>query len=71
MAAGAAGNCDRIERVLDNFRMLHSAYLQLEKEDSSEKLMQNTQRVYAGLTYGRYSLNEDVSYSYMNRGLKA
>ena len=70
-AAGAAGNTGRIERVLKNFRMLHEAYKKLEKEDQSDKLMQNTQRVYAGLTYGRNSLNEDVSYAYMNRGLRA
>jgi flagellar protein FliS len=71
MAAGVTGNSERVARVLKNFRSLHEAYLELEKADTSETIMDNTQKVYAGLTYGRYSLNEDVSASYMNRGLKA
>ena len=71
MAAGVTYSSDRISRVLKNFRSLHEAYLELEKEDTSDKLMANTQTVYAGLTYGRYSLNEDISASYMNRGLRA
>ena len=71
LAAGATGNGERIGRVRKNFDLLHSTYLELEKMDTSEKLMGNTQKVYAGLTYGRYSLNEDVSASYMNRGFKA
>ncbi len=71
MAAGVTGNATRIQRVKKNFMSLHEAYLELEKMDSSEKLMGNTQKVYAGLTYGRYRLNEDFSASYMNRGLRA
>ncbi len=71
MAAGVTGNAERVARVLKNFRSLHEAYLVLEKADTSETLMDNTQKVYAGLTYGRYSLNEDVTSSYMNRGFKA
>ncbi len=71
MAAGVTGGTERIARVLKNFRSLHEAYLVLEKADTSETLMDNTPKVYAGLTYGRYSLNEDVTSSYMNRGFKA
>ena len=71
MAAGVTGGTERIGRVLKNFKSLHEAYLELEKADTSETLMDNTQKVYAGLTYGRYSLNEDVTSSYMNRGFKA
>ncbi len=41
---------------------LKSAFEQVSKQDVSEPLMQNTQQVYAGLTYSRNSLNE----SYMN-----
>ena len=45
--------------------------MELEKYDTSEVLMGNTQKVYAGLTYGKYSLNEDITALSMNRGLMA
>ncbi len=69
--AAATYSIHRIWRVLKNFKNLHEAYEQLEKEDSSERLMGNTQKVYAGLTYGKYSLNEDIRAVSMNRGLMA
>ncbi|MBO5621233.1 MAG: flagellar protein FliS [Butyrivibrio sp.] len=71
LVAGATYSLYRIWRVLKNFRSLHEAYVQLEKEDDSKQIMGNTQKVYAGLTYGRYSLNEDVTAYGMNRGLMA
>ena len=71
VVASATFSINRIWRVLKNFRNLHDAYEELEKEDSSERLMGNTQKVYAGLTYGKYSLNEDVSMVSYNRGLMA
>ncbi len=71
--AAAAGtlSINRIWRVLRNFKNLHEAYSELEKEDSSGNVMGNTQKVYAGLTYGRSSLNEDVTAMSYNRGLMA
>ncbi len=69
--AGATLSINRIWRVLKNFKTLHEAYEELEKEDTSTQIMGNTQKVYAGLTYGKYKLNEDVSASAMNRGLLA
>jgi flagellar protein FliS len=69
--ASATYSIHRIWRVLKNFRNLHDAYAELEKEDTSDKLMGNTQKVYAGLTYGKYSLNEDVTAVSYNRGLMA
>lgn len=70
-AAGASYSMHRIWRVKQNFSLLHKAYLELEKFDTSNGLMGNTQKVYAGLTYGKYSLNEDVTAVSMNRGLMA
>ena len=70
-AAGATGNIHRIWKVKQNFKELHSAWVELEKLDESAGLMGNTQTVFAGLTYGRYSLNEDVTAVSMNRGLMA
>ena len=69
--AAATFSINRIWRVLKNFKNLHEAYEELEKEDTSDRLMGNTQKVYAGLTYGKYSLNEDVSSVSYNRGLMA
>ncbi len=71
IAAGATYSIHRIWRVLKNFRSLHEAYRELEKFDNSQQLMGNTQQVYAGLTYGKYSLNEDIRAVSMNRGLMA
>ena len=69
--ACATFSINRIWRVLKNFKNLHGAYEELEKEDTSGKLMGNTQKVYAGLTYGKHSLNEDVTAMSYNRGLMA
>ncbi len=41
-------------------------------QDSSQAVMQNTQKVYAGLTYGRYALNESfVGSDDSRRGFRA
>ena len=71
VVAGATLSIHRIWRVLKNIRTLHETYEQLEKEDKSQQVMGNTQKVYAGLTYGKYSLNEDVTSLSANRGLMA
>ncbi len=46
---------------------LHDAYSEISGQDHSGSVMENTQTVYAGLTYGRGSLNENC-YSVVNRG---
>ena len=71
VVASATYSINRIWRVLKNFKNLHEAYAAMEKEDTSGSIMGNTQKVYAGLTYGRYSLNEDVSAASYNRGIMA
>ncbi len=71
IVASATFSIHRIWRVLKNFKTLHEAYVELEKEDNSQQIMGNTQTVYAGLTYGKHSLNEDVRAYSMNRGLMA
>ena len=71
MLAGINMNMQRLCRVQQNFKSLHNAYKEIEKVDTSEPTMGNIQTVYAGLTYGRHSLNESVAASSMNRGYKA
>ena len=71
LLAGITGNIHRIWKVENNFKSLHDAYLEIENTDTSGQVMGNTQAVYAGLTYGRHSLNEAVAAGQMNRGFMA
>lgn len=51
-------------------KKLHEAYEELAKQDESEPVMQNSQAVYAGFTYGKNCLAEDMADQGMNRGLR-
>lgn len=46
------------ETVKEVMGKLKDAFVQVAKEDKSGTVMENTQQVYAGLTYGKGSLNE-------------
>lgn len=51
---------------------LRSSFVQVAAQDDSEPLMENTQTVFAGLTYGRGSLNEtDIDPAAAKRGFLA
>lgn len=56
-----------VERIIVMLKKLQSAFAEAGKEDSSGPVMENTQQVYAGLTYSKSSLNENM-YSDSNRG---
>lgn len=58
-------NLEHVHRVIGE---LHSAYQQMEGQDVSAPVMGNTQTVYAGLTYGRNTLTENISDPCANRG---
>ena len=47
---------------------LHDAFQKIEAMDESGALMQNTETVYSGLTYGKNGVNENIEGS--NRGFK-
>ena len=47
---------------------LKESFEKLAEQDSSGPAMSNTQSVYAGLTYGKGTLNESTSYESGNRG---
>lgn len=49
-------------------RKLYDGFVHAAKEDTSEPLMQNTQQVYAGYTYGRDNLVETCQDSDTSRG---
>ena len=61
-------NLDVIEKI---FRKLHDAYQTISSQDESGPLMENTQSVYAGLTYGRTDLNESLVNYDAKRGFLA
>lgn len=60
---------DELLRVRDMLVELKNAFTAVCDNDNSGPMMQNTEQVYAGLTYSRSSLNENV-YSNINRGYK-
>ena len=50
---------------------LKAAFVEVDKEDDSEAVMENAQQLYAGLTYGKGSLNEVlISENEKNRGFR-
>ncbi len=73
MAYALAGNhveaLNIIEEIITKLRL---SFEKLEEQDKSGPMMQNTQAVYAGLTYGRGTLNETyVDPKDYNRGFSA
>ena len=59
----------RVKGMLDR---LHSAFVEVSRQDSSQPMMRNVQQVYTGLTYSKNSLNDSyASVSDFNRGYKA
>ncbi|MGN0373868.1 MAG: flagellar protein FliS [Butyrivibrio sp.] len=61
---------EELLRVRGMLVRLKEAFTEVSKTDESGPVMQNTQQLYAGLTYSRSSLNEEM-YSDINRGYKA
>ena len=55
-----------IEQVI---RPLHDAYEKISAQNSSGPVMANSQTVYAGLTYGRNTLTENMADQGTNRGM--
>ena len=60
------GRIANAKRVIDKLR---GAWVQIEDQDESEAAFDNAQTVYAGLTYGKGTLNESVADPGTNRGL--
>lgn len=59
---------DHVEMVMTK---LHKAYEKLGEQDTSGPVMENTQTVYAGLTYGKHNLTENLSDQGSSRGFRA
>ena len=50
---------DGIEEAEKVLKRLYASFCEVAKKDTSGPLMRNTQKVYAGMTYGRNTLNEN------------
>lgn len=68
--AGMVGNPDmsKLEEVEEVIKKLAEDFSEIAKQDHSPVVMQNTESIYAGLTYGKNSLNESVGYGSGKRG---
>ena len=61
---------DALARIRSILSRLRDAYAQIADTNTGGQVMRNSENVYAGLTYGRGTLNEDVV-STPNRGFLA
>ena len=59
-----------IEETLHLIGKLHDAYSRIEGQDEEGPIMENVQKVYAGLTYGRNSLTENLADTGTERGYR-
>ena len=57
-----------LEHAQSVMQRLRDAYAEVAKQDTSAALMQNTDTVYAGMTYGKNDINTDSTAAGSNRG---
>ena len=60
----------RLEIIHEITMNLQEAFLKVSEQDPSGPMMENTQTVYAGLTYGKGSLKEDPQDQGTSRGFR-
>lgn len=70
-AAGAKNSSENLRNAAKVIRGLKEGYEVLAEQDQSGPIMENTQTVYAGLTYGKNDLTENMSDQGTNRGFLA
>lgn len=68
-ACEARGDKQALADVKKVIRPLCDAYTQIEKLNDNGPVMNNSQTVYAGLTYGKNTLTENMADQGMNRGM--
>ena len=70
LAAGEAkGDAVPLKEIEQVIRPLHDAYEKIAGQNSAGPVMGNSQAVYAGLTYGRNTLTENMTDQSANRGM--
>lgn len=72
IAAQMKKDASLLNCVVSVITKLQIAFTEVSKQDTTGPVMKNAQQVYAGLTYGKGTLNESYLNSYdQNRGFKA
>ena len=66
--AGVKKEKEKILPVIEMIKELKESFEQVALKDTSAPVMENTQTVYAGLTYGKGSLNVNLADQGTNRG---
>lgn len=69
--ADIRNSMEELEHVRMIITKLHAAYQEISSQDTSEPVMANIQTVYAGLTYGKNDLTENLADQGSNRGFRA
>ena len=67
-SAGIQRNQEKILPVMKMIQELKESYEQIAAQDTSAPIMENAQTIYAGLTYGKDSLNVNLSDQGTKRG---
>ncbi len=63
---------EQLDHALNIFEKILPSFQEVANQDDSEAVMKNAQAIYAGLTYGRGTLNETISTGVdSNRGYEA
>lgn len=62
-------NTELLEEIVRIITPLCDAYRQIAPQNTAGPVMKNTQSVYAGLTYGKNTLTENMADQSMNRGM--
>ncbi len=68
--ADVRNNVKELDVVKTMMEKLHAAYEAVSEQDASPPLMANIQTVYAGLTYGRNQLTENLTDQGSSRGFR-
>lgn len=53
-----SGNCAKLPELIEIMQKLRDSFEQVSRQDFSEPLMENAQKIYTGLTYGKGTLND-------------
>ena len=67
-SGGVQRDTDKVLSVMGMIQELKESYEQIAAQDTSAPIMENTQAVYAGLTYGKDSLSINLSDQGTQRG---
>ncbi len=65
------GDPESLDEIVDVMRPVSEAFAEVAKQDTSSKVMKNTQEVVAGYTYGRNEVNEAMMGDGGSRGYLA